>query len=120
MPSDADRVSYNERLYLRSYSDTWNPDEDEKLVQLTRGCKTNEKGSIKETPSDTLCKLFQLPTAPEVDMEQFHGNPLNNHYFHALLAEVVKAKMRKTDTTNKIYNWRNYRADQALHPAVKQ
>ena len=53
-------------------------------------------------------------------MEQFHGNPLNNHYFHALLAEVVKAKMRKTDTTNKIYNWRNYRADQALHPAVKQ
>ena len=53
-------------------------------------------------------------------MEQFHGNPLHNHYFHALLAKVVKAKMRKTDTTNKIYNWRNYRADQALHPAVKQ
>ena len=65
------------------------------------------KKEASKKPHLTPYVRFSTATAPDIDMEQFHGNPLNNHYFNALLAEVVKAKMRKTDTTNKIYNWRN-------------
>ena len=56
---DADRVQCNEKLYPRSYRNTLDPEEDDKLVHLTRGCDTVEKGNIKETPSDALCKLLQ-------------------------------------------------------------
>ena len=35
MSPDADRVSCNERLYPRSYRNTWDPDEDNKPVHLT-------------------------------------------------------------------------------------
>ena len=88
-------VSCNERLYPRSYRNTWDPDEDDKLVHLARGCSTVKKRNIKETSSDALCKLFQLQAAPESDMEQFHGNPLNYHYYMALLAEVVETKIEE-------------------------
>ena len=36
MSPDADRVSCNERLYPRSYRNTWDPDEDDKPVHLTQ------------------------------------------------------------------------------------
>ena len=96
MSPDADRVPYNdERLYPRSYRNTWDPDEDDKLVHLARGCSPVEKENIKETSCDALCKLLQLQAAPEVDMEQFDGNPLNYHYFMALFAEVVETKIEE-------------------------
>ena len=60
---------------------------------------------------ETLCKLVQLQAAPEVDMEQPDGYPLNYHYFMALFAEVVETKMRSPEEdiykTDKIYNWRS-------------
>ena len=59
MSHDADRVPCNEKLYPRSYRNTWDPDEDDKLVYLARGSNTFEKGNIKETSSDALCKLLQ-------------------------------------------------------------
>ena len=95
MSPDADRVPCNERFYPRSYRDTWDPDEDDKLVYLARGCSTVEKENIKETSSDALCKLLQLQAAPEEDMEQFAGIPLNYHYFMALFAEVVETKIEE-------------------------
>ena len=95
MSPDADRVSCNERLYPRSYRNTWDPDEDDKLVRLARSCNTVEKGNIKETSSDALCKLLELQVAPEVDMEQFDGNPLNCYYFMALFAEHVETKIEE-------------------------
>ena len=60
---------------------------------MARGCNTFDKGNIKETPSDPLCKLLQLQAAPEV--EQFDVNPLNYHYFMALLAGVVVTKIEE-------------------------
>ena len=33
MSSDADRIPCNERLYPRSYRNTWDTDEDDKLVR---------------------------------------------------------------------------------------
>ena len=95
MSPDADRVPCNEILHPRSYRNTWDPDEDDKLVHLARGCSPVEKENIKETSCDALCKLLQLQAAPEVDMEQFDGNPLNYHYFMALFAEVVETKIEK-------------------------
>ena len=95
MSPDADRVPCNEIFYPRSYRDTWDPDEDDKLVYLARGCSTVEKENIKETSSDALCKLLQLQAAPEEDMEQFAGIPLNYHYFMALFAEVVETKIEE-------------------------
>ena len=95
MSPDADRVSCYERLYPRSYRNTWDPDEDDKLVHLARGCSPVEKENIKETSSDALCKLLQLQAAPEVDMEQFDDNPLNYHYFMALFAEVLETKIEE-------------------------
>ena len=62
---------------------------------MTRGCNNVEKGNIKETPSDASCELLQLREAPVVDMEQFDGNPLNYHYFMALLAEVVETNIEE-------------------------
>ena len=75
-----------------SYRNTWEPDEDDKLVHLARGCNTVEKVNIKETSSHALCELLQLLAVPEVDMEQFNGNPLNYHYFMTLFADVVETK----------------------------
>ena len=95
MSPEADRVPHSERLYPRSYRNTWDPDEDDKLVRLARGCNTVEKGNIKETSSDALCKLLELQVAPEVDMEQFDGNPLNCQYFMALFAEDVETKIEE-------------------------
>ena len=60
MSSDADRVPFNERLYPRNYRNTWDLDEDDKLVHLARVCNTVEKGNIKEAPSDALYKLLHL------------------------------------------------------------
>ena len=54
MLSDADRVSCNERLYQRSYRNTWDPDEEENLVHLTGGYNTAEQGNLKETSSDAF------------------------------------------------------------------
>ena len=93
MSSDTHRISYNERLYARNYRNTWDPDEDHKMVHLARGCNTVEKRNIKETTSDALCKLLQLQAVPEVDLEQFDGSPLNHHYFMALFLEVVETKI---------------------------
>ena len=95
MSPEADRVPHNERLYPRSYRNTWDPDEDDKLVRLARGCNTVEKGNINETSSNALCKLLELQVAPEVDMEQFDGNPLNCYYFMALFAEHVETKIEE-------------------------
>ena len=95
MSPDADRVPCNERLHPRSYRNTQDPDEDDKLVHLVRGCCTVEKESIKETSSDALCKLLQLQAAAEVDMEQSDGNPLNYHYFMALFVEVAERKIEE-------------------------
>ena len=95
MSPDADRVPCNERLYPKSYRNTWVPDEDNKPVHLARGCSPVERKNINETSSDVLCKLLQLQAAPEVDMEQFDGNPLNYHYFMALFAEVVETKIEE-------------------------
>ena len=46
---------------------------------------------------ETLCKLAQLQAAPEVDMEQPDGHPLNYNYFMALFAEVVERKLRSPE-----------------------
>ena len=40
-----------------------------------------------------LCKLLQLQSTPEVDIETFDGNVLNYHYFMALFREVVESKV---------------------------
>ena len=69
MSPDTDRISCNERLYPRCYGNTWDPDEEDKMVHLARGCSTVEKENIKETSSDALCNLLQLQAAPELDME---------------------------------------------------
>ena len=96
MSPDADRVPYNdERLYPRSYRNTWDPDEDDKLVHLARGYSTVVKESIKETSPDALCKLLHLQAIPEVDTEQFDANPLNYYYFIALFVEVVETKIEE-------------------------
>ena len=87
MSPDADKVPCNERLYPRSYRNTWDP-EEEKIVHLARGCDFVEKGNIKETSSDALCKLLQLHAAPEAHMEQFDSNFLNYHYFMACLLKL--------------------------------
>ena len=63
---------------------------------IWQGCSTVKKKNIKETSSDALCKLLQLQAAPESDMEQFDGNPLNYHYYMALLAEVVETKIEES------------------------
>ena len=95
MSPDADRVSCNERLYPRSYRNTWDPDEEDKPFHLAKGCNSVERKNITETSSDALCKLLQLQAAPEVDMEQFDDNPLNYHYFMALFAEVLETKIEE-------------------------
>ena len=69
MSPDTDRISCNERLYPRCYRNTWDPDEEDKMVHLARGCSTVEKENIKETSSDALRNLLQLQAAPELDME---------------------------------------------------
>ena len=91
----AKRITCNERMYPRSYRNALDPDEDDKLVHLARGCNNVEKGNIKQTLSDALCKLFQLQAVPEIEMEQFDGNPLNYYYFMTLFAEVVGKKIEE-------------------------
>ena len=95
MSPDADKVPCNKRLYPRSYRNTWDPDEDDKLVHLARSCNIVEKGNIKESSSDALRKLLQLQAAPEVDMEQFDGSPLKYHYLMVLFAKVVETKIEE-------------------------
>ena len=95
MSPDADRVPCNEILHPRSYRNTWDPDEDDKLVHLARGYSTVVKESIKETSPDALCKLLHLQAIPEVDTEQFDANPLNYYYFIALFVEVVETKIEE-------------------------
>ena len=69
MSSDTNRVPCNERLYQRSYRNTWEPDKGNKLVHLARACNTVKKGNIKETSTYALCKLLQVQEALKVDME---------------------------------------------------
>ena len=64
MSPDADRVSYNERLYLKSYRNTWDPDEDGKPVCLARGCillkgKTSMKPHLMHYVSFFNCRQLQ-------------------------------------------------------------
>ena len=54
MSSDEDRVSCNDRLYPMIYRNTCDPDEDDKLVYLARGCNNVGKGNIKDTPIQCL------------------------------------------------------------------
>ena len=116
MSSDTDRVPCNERLYQRSYRNTWDPDKSNKLVHLARACNTLKKGNIKETSTDALCKLLQVQEALKVDMEIWWKSLL-----YGTVCEGCRDKdwgaQRKTDKTDKIYNWRSY---QALHPAATQ
>ena len=46
-----------------------------------------------EDVSETLCKLLKLQAVPEVDMEPFDGNVLNDQHFMALFQEVVESKV---------------------------
>ena len=60
----ADRVSCNERLYPRSYRNTWDPDEDDKPVYLTRGFsavkrETSRKPHLMHYVSFFNCRQFQ-------------------------------------------------------------
>ena len=55
--------------------------------------KEENIASPVDTPSDVLFKLLQQQSAPDVDMEEFNGNPLNYHYFMALFKEVVEKKI---------------------------
>ena len=64
MSPDADRVSCNERLYPRSYRNTWDPDEDDKPVYLTRGFsavkrETSRKPHLMHYVSFFNCRQFQ-------------------------------------------------------------
>ena len=88
----AKRITCNERMYPRSNRNTLDPDEDDKRLQYLQYLA---KGNIKQTLSDALCKLFQLQAAPEIEMKQFEGNPLNYHYFMTLFAEVVGKKIEE-------------------------
>ena len=42
-------------------------------------------------PTDMLCKLLKVQSAPDVDMECFDGNVLGYHFFMALFREVVES-----------------------------
>ena len=44
-------------------------------------------------PTDMLCKLLKVQSAPDVDIECFDGNVLEYHYFMALFREVVESKI---------------------------
>ena len=64
MSPDADRVSCNERLYPRSYRNTWDPDDDDKPVHLARGCspvkgKTSMKPHMMHYVSFFNCRQLQ-------------------------------------------------------------
>ena len=49
----------------------------------------NEKLSI-----DRLCDLFQLHSAPEIDLEVFKGDPLEFSFFMTSFQEVVEKKVK--------------------------
>ena len=51
---------------------------------------TDEDASHKT--SSVLCKLLQQQAVPEVDIDCFNGNPLNNLYFMTLFCEVPETK----------------------------
>ena len=40
-----------------------------------------------------LCKLLKIQSAPDVDMDYFHGNPLDYQYFMSLFEELVERKI---------------------------
>ena len=40
-----------------------------------------------------LCKLIQQQGAPEVDLDNFSGDPLEYHYFMEVFKEVVEKKI---------------------------
>ena len=44
-------------------------------------------------PTDMLCKLLKVQSAPDMDMECFDGNVSEYHYFMALFREVVESKI---------------------------
>ena len=44
-------------------------------------------------PTDMLCKLLKVQSAPDVDMECFDGNVLEYHYFMGLFREIVESKV---------------------------
>ena len=44
-------------------------------------------------PTDMLCKLSKVQSAPDVDMECFDGKVLEYHYFMALFTEVIESKI---------------------------
>ena len=44
-------------------------------------------------PSNILCKLLKVQSAPDVDMECFDGNALEYHYFMSLFREVFESKI---------------------------
>ena len=44
-------------------------------------------------PTDMLCKLLNVQSAPNLDMECFDGNVLEYHYFMVLFTEVVESKI---------------------------
>lgn len=49
--SDADRVSSNDKEYVRSHRNSWDPEEDVKLLEVGGEDNHAERNFITETPS---------------------------------------------------------------------
>ena len=43
--------------------------------------------------NEILCRLMKQQSAPKVDIDSFHGNPLNYWYFMAIFKEVVENRI---------------------------
>ena len=42
---------------------------------------------------DVMCNLLKRQSTPDVDIDEFDSNPINYHYFIAILTEVVESKI---------------------------
>ena len=72
-------------------------------------------------PTDMLCKLLKVQSAPDVDMECFDDNVLEYHYFMALFREVVESKIEDPrGKTHQIHSGRCQSSYQTLYPTFLQ
>ena len=56
--NDAGRGSSNDKVYVKSQRNNWDPREDYKLLYLGVHDNSPERNYIIKTPSDAKCKLL--------------------------------------------------------------
>ena len=65
----------------------------EELSQKPNIKKNVPAVAVDEGVSKMMCQLLKQQSAPGIDIDVFHGNPMDFHYFMAVFNEIVEKKI---------------------------